>query len=285
MHRVILRVPLSSPRSDMVGMNNSGDFVLGIDLGGTKMALGTANAEGAILHRRTLPTQAVKGAMEAMERVGEAALNLVGETALESGGRLVAVGVASMGVTLETEVLMAPNVPGWHALALPTMLRQWFPETELHIENDVKAAAWGEVRWGALAGIDSGIYLNLGTGIAAALVVRGHVVRGAHGAAGEIAYNLRHLHEEAGTRQGHTPLEEYAGGGAIGERATRQFGRPYTTEQIFEAAATDAEARAFVEATLTEIAYHVTNLTIALDPERVVVSGGLLGRRTWCCRD
>src|SRR5438309_96128 len=114
------------------------DFVLGIDLGGTKMALATADAQGMILHRQILPTHAEQGAGTAMARAGEVGLSLVSQTSADSGGRLVAVGVASMGVTLESEVLMAPNVPGWHALPLPAMLRDWFPGTAVRIENDVK---------------------------------------------------------------------------------------------------------------------------------------------------
>jgi glucokinase len=124
--------------------------------------------------------------------------------------------------------------------------------------------------------VDVGIYLNLGTGIATALVAYGRIVRGAHGAAGEIAYNLRQIHEEVGVRQNRAPLEEFVGGGAIGERASLQFGEPSTAAEIFHRARSDPEARAFVEATLTEIAFHVTNLAIALDPERIVVGGGLM---------
>ena len=55
----------------------------------------------------------------------------------------------------------------------------------------MKAAAAAELRWGALAGCDPGIYLNLGTGLAAAIVAGGTVISGAHGASGEIGYNLR----------------------------------------------------------------------------------------------
>ena len=58
------------------------------------------------------------------------------------------------------------------------------------IDNDVNAAAAAELRWGALRGVDIGLYVNLGTGLAAALVVGGRVVPGAHGAAGEIGYLL-----------------------------------------------------------------------------------------------
>lgn len=254
---------------------NVNDFVLGIDLGGTKIAVGTGDGSGKILHQRVLPTLAEQGAEQAITRTITVGRQLVDQTRAEQGGELAGVGVANMGITLEDRVLMAPNVPGWDHLTLPALLRQAFSTDEVWIENDVKAAATAELRWGALAGVDIGIYLNLGTGIATALVVHGRVVRGAHGAAGEIAYNLRQVHEEVGARHDRAPLEEFVGGRAIGERASLQFGTPYTAEKIFRRAETDLEARAFAEVTLTEIAFHVSNLAIALDPERIVVGGGL----------
>jgi glucokinase len=208
----------------------------------------------------------------------EAGRALVQET-IADGGRLVGVGVSTMGITLEDRVMMAPNVPGWQELAIPEAVRRTFSTAAVRVANDVKAAARAELRWGALTGIETGIYLNLGTGIAATLIVGGRVVEGAHGAAGEIAYNLRHVHEEEGARDGRAPFEEFAGGGAIAARIRRQVGDAATPADIFTAVDTSVEARAFVERTLEEIAFHVTNLAIALDPERIAVAGGLMRSR------
>src|SRR5947209_23764 len=167
------------------------DFVLGIDLGGTKIALATADVDGMILHQQTIETLAPQGAEQAIERMIAVGHQLIEQTRVQREGSLVGVGIATMGITLEDQVLIAPNVPGWKRLALPSLMRQAFSLDAVRIENDVKAAASAELRWGALAGIDTGLYLNLGTGIAATLVINGRIMRGAHGAAGEIAYNLR----------------------------------------------------------------------------------------------
>jgi len=251
-------------------------FVLGIDLGGTKIALGTARVDGTILCTERLATDAFKGADQAVGRAIAAGQRLVASTAAETGGTLIGVGLSTMGVTREDHVVMAPNVSGWERLALPSLLRAAFPLTSITIDNDVKAATRAELRWGALVDSRTALYINLGTGIAAGVVTEGRVLAGTHGAAGEIAYNLRGLHDEVGAREQHAPLEEYAGGRAIGERATTLFGVPYTAQQLFARAREDAVARAIVEATLTEIAYHLTNLAIALDPERLAIGGGLM---------
>ncbi len=256
--------------------DDEGRFVLGIDLGGTKIAAATARPDGTIIRMERLPTEARQGAGQAIRRALDAARRLAADTAVATGGELVAVGVATMGVTREDSVLMAPNVPGWDRLAIPPLLREAFPGVALAIENDVKAAARAELRWGALRGCRTAIYLNLGTGIAAGLIAGGVVLEGANGAAGELAYNPRTPHEEDGAEQGRTPLEEYVGGRAIGERASRRFGRPLSARDVFALAAHDGDARAFVEEVLSEVAFHVTNLAIALDPERIAVGGGLM---------
>lgn len=257
----------------------AGDFILGIDLGGTKIALATADISGRVLSRQKIETLASQGAEQALERTIASGRDLIALTREQLQGRLVGIGVATMGITLADRVLMAPNVAGWAQLALPARLRQAFSFDEIHIENDVKAAALAELRWGALVGVETGLYLNLGTGIAATLVVDGHILRGAHGAAGEMAYNLRHLHDEQGFSAGRAPLEEFVGGGALEKRVQQQFGSQVTVEEIFRRAASappDPEVCAFVEITLTEIAFHLTNMTIALDPEQVIIGGGLM---------
>ena len=86
--------------------------------------------------------------------------------------------------------------------------------------TDVKAAALAEARWGALAGADPGVYLNLGTGLAAAIVIGGVVLSGANGAAGEIGYNLRQLADVGDA--GYLTLEEAVSGRAL----ARLSGRP-----------------------------------------------------------
>lgn len=240
------------------------------------MAAATADFSGAIILQEQLPTHPVHGANQAIQRALEVAGRLVQETSDRVSGRLQAIGLSTMGLTLEDRVLMAPNVPGWGELSIPQIMRAAFPSIKVTIENDVKAAALAEVKWGALAGSQSGIYLNLGTGIAATLVMDGRILRGAHDAAGEIAHNLRHVHEEVGAAQGRTPLEEFVGGGAVEKRAKARWGSSCSVQEVFARMATDSDARTFVEETLSELAFHVTNLAIAFDPQRLVVGGGMM---------
>src|SRR3954468_5655380 len=243
-------------------------FVLAIDFGGTKTAVGTARLDGELVASQRIPTDAPSGALQVVERALEVARRLVAET----DGRCVAAGAVSPGIIEAERVLLAPNVGGWERLALPALLSEGLGMAAVAVANDVNAAALAELRWGALADVDVGLLISLGTGVKAGLVIGGRVFEGAHGAAGEIGYSLRDPADGAGFASGHAPFEEFAGGRAVGERATQLLGEPLDAAAAFSRADIPAQ---FLDDWLAEVTMHVANLAIAVDPERVVLGGGL----------
>lgn len=246
------------------------DVVVGIDFGGTKVALAVAAPDGRILRSRRLDTAARHGAEQAVERAIAAAAELV-EAA---GGRCVGAGAVSPGIVHDDHIALAPNVPGWEKLALPRLIRRGLGVDTVVCGNDVKAAGTAEARWGALRGADPGLFLSLGTGIAAALVVGGRVLTGAHGAAGEIGYLLRDVTDVAGARSGRAPLEEYVSGSGLARRGARLLGGRPTAAELFAAA--DPNAVMLVDDALDALAVQAANIAITLDPQRVAVGGGLM---------
>jgi glucokinase len=254
------------------------DFVLGIDFGGTKMAIATASLDGEPLEFARLETEAPRGAMQAVGRALERAKDLVAVTQRARNGRCLAVGAASPGIVYADRVLLAPNVPGWEELCLPGMLVEGLGHARTQVATDVKAAALAELRWGSLRDADPAILVILGTGLAAAIVIGGEVLQGANGAAGEIGYaSVRGATDETGAADGRAPLEEIAGGRAIGERGSRLLGGALTAADVF--AHPDPRARLLVEETLAELALHVANMAIVVDPARIAVGGGLMSHR------
>ncbi len=250
------------------------DFVLGIDFGGTKIALATATLEGRVMESDRLETDARAGAVQAVDRAAARAEELLEATARNGAGRCVAVSAVSPGVLYQDRVELAPNVPGWEQLKLPPFLSERFGPARIAVGNDVKAAAVAELRWGSLRGADPALLLILGTGIAAAVVAGGEVLQGANGAAGEIGYSLRGSCETTGAASGHAPLEEFAGGRAIGERASELLGTTVTAAEVFEHP--DPRARELLDAALDALAVQVANMAILVDPARVAVGGGLM---------
>ncbi|WP_353941559.1 ROK family protein [Streptomyces sp. HUAS MG91] len=215
--------------------------VLALDFGGTKTALTVADARlGTRLHDLTVDTDP-----DLKRAVGAA-------RALLAGREPLAVGVSTIGIPGPAGVALAENIPGWDRLPLAHELALEFPESAIRVATDVKAAAAHEYRSGALAGCEPGLYVNLGTGLAVALVTQGAVLAGRHGASGEIGYNLRRLADVGRTDR--VPLED-----AVSGRALQQ------------GVLTDEFTR--------ELAFHLVNLTIAVDPQRIAVGGGMV--RSW----
>jgi glucokinase len=247
----------------------SGARVLGIDFGGTKVALATATTGGAghRLHRTLrLPTLAAEGAAQVIERSLAAARSLTAGPA--------AVGVSTFGVVSQDRIRLAPNVPGWDGLELPRLLRAEFDEAPVVVLNDVNAAATAELRWGALRGVDLGIYLNLGTGLGGALIAGGRVLAGAHGAAGEIGYLLG-ADPTRCFATGHAPLEELVSGGALTGRGAALLRRDVTASELFDLV-DHAKVVALLANAIDALATAVANLCIAVDPQRVVIGGGMM---------
>jgi glucokinase len=252
------------------------DYVLGIDFGGTKVAIATSDLDGRPLLSARLETEAARGAAQAVDRAIERALELVAATARATAGDCLAVGAVSPGIVHADRVLLAPNVPGWEQLALPGLLAAGLGQACISVATDVKAAALAELRWGSLRDADPAILIVLGTGLAAAIAVGGEVLRGANGAAGEIGYSSLHVTAD-GAANGRAPLEELAGGRAIGTRGSRLLGDTLTAAEVF--AHPDPRAHVLIEETLAELAVHVANMAIVVDPQRIAVGGGLMAQR------
>jgi glucokinase len=250
--------------------------VLGLDFGGTKIAMAVCEVSGDRLGSATVGSGGELGAQASFERGIGAARDLL---AAEAPGReLAAVGVSTFGIPFDDRVELAPAISGWDTLALGRELRAAFSGAQIRMATDAKAAAQAEARWGALAGYDPAIYLNLGTGLSAAIVLGGHVLTGAHGAAGEIGYNLRAISDTWTALSSRIPLEDMVSGRALARRGANG-GMPMSAAGVFEAATDNPEFDALVSDFVTELAFHLVNLAICVDPARIAVGGGMV--RSW----
>jgi glucokinase len=244
--------------------------VLGLDFGGSKIAAAVAGPDGTRIAGDEIAVRAVDSAAVTFTRGVDLARALA--ATMTPRRPVAAVGAATFGIPFADRVELAPNVPGWERLAFGAELAAAFPEAAVVTATDVKAAAQCELAGGALAGCDPGLYVNLGTGLAVALTVGGRVVGGRHGAAGEIGYSLRRPGEvKPGPR-----LEDVVSGQALAGAALRLFGRADVAALL---AAQDGPAAAERAAFLDELCFHLVNLSLALDPERIVVGGGLVRSR------
>ena len=251
--------------------------VLGLDFGGTKIAGAVCDMTGFRLGSMTIDTRASDGGQTSLERGLLAARSLLDTSA--RGRPLAAVGACTIGIPSENGISLAPTIPGWGTLVLDRELRRVFESAEIRLATDVKAAAQAEAEWGALVGCDPGIYLNLGTGLAVAIVANGAVVTGSHGAAGEIGYNLRHLTDVGQPLDDRLPLEGAVSGMALTRAALDVFPTADSAAAVFERSAHNPRVAQLVTDFIAELSYHLVNLAIAVDPARIVVGGGMV--RSW----
>jgi glucokinase len=264
--------------------------VLGLDFGGTKIAVAVCDLQGNRLASATVsaaaapddsraPRGAHGHARTVFERGIRAARGLLVTAAPDR--RLVAVGASTFGIPYDDRVELAPAIDGWEELELGRELREAFGGAAVQMATDAKAAAAAEQRWGALHGCDPGVYLNLGTGLSAAIVAGGKVIDGGNGAAGEFGYNLRSASDVGLDLSQRTMLEEMVSGLALARRATGQPGRPaeLTAADVFGAGSADPELSRLVEEFTSELAFHLVNLAILVNPVRIAVGGGLV--RSW----
>ncbi len=254
--------------------------ILALDFGGTKTAVAVCDLAGTPLATVTSSHSPAAGDGAAARRGGreifaagvQAARDLLDRHA--PGRELAAVGAATFGIPFEDRVLLAPAIDGWEALAFGRELRAAFSPAPVQIATDAKAAAAAEARWGSLHGCDPGVYLNLGTGLSAALVIGGRVVAGRDGAAGEIGYCLRGISDVGLALTERVPLEDAVSGQGLARQAAG-----LTAAGVFQAARQDPGLSALVAAVVDELAFHLVNLAICLNPVRIAAGGGLV--RSW----
>jgi predicted NBD/HSP70 family sugar kinase len=254
--------------------------VLGLDFGGTKIAVAVCGPAGERIATATVASGGELGARASFSRGIEAAARLLAEAA--PGRELGAVGAVTFGIPFDDRVELAPAISGWDKLEFGNELRAAFPGIPVRMATDAKAAAEAEVRWGALAGYSPAVYLNLGTGLSAALVVGGKVVGGTNGAAGEIGYNLRTVADVGVPLAARVLLEDMVSGQALARRAaslTASHGQPVPPGDVFEAGQADADLGRLVTDFVSELSFHVVNLAICLNPARIAVGGGMV--RSW----
>lgn len=242
---------------------------LGIDIGGTKTDAVAVDDGGVLAQRVRLATgfghaAVVETAVTAVARIGEL-------TGLPAGGfSSIGIGIPGMVDSVSGQVAHAVNL-GVESLALGGELAGRLG-VGVRVENDVKAAALGAFH---LLGLDGSMaYLNLGTGMAAGIVVDGRLWRGATGVAGEIG----HLPvDPAGAlcRCGQRGcLETVASGSGIARQWPTDD--PLPARALFAAAADgDREARAIAARLAEGIAAAVRVLVLTVDVDTVVIGGGL----------
>ncbi len=268
-------------------------YVLGVDIGGTNLVVGAVTEDGTrVLGLRSEPTGAVHGADHVIDRIVTMAEATMAETRRgDPEADISGVGIGSPGPLDRTAgiVLLTPNL-GWVNMPVRDRIAERLA-MPASLDNDANCAMAGEWWVGAAQGARHAVTFTLGTGIGGGIVVDGKLLHGASDVAAEIGHITI---ETNGRRCGcgnDGCLEAYASGPAIARRtiealeagaessiqsAVRGDLAAISAQTVYEAAAAgDPLALEVVQDTAKYLGVGVANLINILNPEVVVICGGV----------
>jgi len=268
-------------RPSFMEFNARHGYVAGIDLGPTRTRLAVADLRGERLADRIIPTPVRLGPAALLSRVG-GALRALMEEAGAPVERLLAVGAGAPGAVDRERgiVTFAPNLHDWSHVPMRDILERAL-QAPVQVENDVNLAVLGEHWRGAARGHDTCVFIFVGTGIGAGVLIDGELHHGHHFMAGEIAVMClgpQFIDVDFGERG---CFETLAGLHALAERwpEASQADPAGWVPTLFEAAlAGDRKAKKAVEETARLIAIAVANVGAVVDPSLIVLGGALFAQ-------
>ncbi|KUP91571.1 ROK family transcriptional regulator [Tritonibacter horizontis] len=253
--------------------------IASVDLGGTKVRVALCDLTGRVLAERVEPTEPT-GGMDVVAQIAR----LVQAAASDAVGGVEKLHTAVVGVPgvpdpASGAILLAPNIAGIDQIDLAGALRDMLG-VEVFVENDVNLAALGEHWLGSRGEGEDLVFISVGTGIGAGIVMGGQLLRGHSGAAGEIGFLPFGADPFEPESLSTGALERVAATEAIVGQYRALKGRELDVPGVFDAAADgDQAAIETLDAVARQIARAIAAMVAIVDPS-VVVIGGSIGART-----
>ncbi len=262
--------------------------VLGIDLGGTKIAAALFTATGDMIRKESVALNGKKGA-----EVGRLITELVEKfLSASEGSEINAVGVCVPGISrTKSGTVWAPNIPGWDDYPLLQELQDVCGSIPVVIDSDRACYILGENWKGSAKGCSDAIYLSVGTGIGAGILINGTILRGAHDIAGCIGW----MALEGPFKDKYIPcgcFEHHASGegivkvcrellqetteynGILSHKALEEI----TAADVFSAyEKDDGIAREVIDQCIRFWGMAIANLISLFNPEKIIMGGGVFG--------
>lgn len=258
-------------------------YIVGVDIGGTKVACVLADAEGNILARQWQPTRSAEGWQTVVQQLFEMTEKVLEGVPFQ---QVRGIGI-SCGGPLDSQqgiVYSPPNLPGWDAVPIKRLFEERFG-LPTRLENDANATALAEHRFGAGRGTRNMVFMTWGTGIGGGLILDGRLYRGTNDLAGEIGHTTVLLDGPLCGCGKRGCLEALASGPSIARRARelanespeslvwqRVTPEEVTAQHVVEAALEgDTFARFVLAEAATYMGIGIANVAQILNPERVVL--------------
>ncbi|MGB8646738.1 MAG: ROK family transcriptional regulator [Anaerolineae bacterium] len=269
-------------RRSLLEFNAEGQVVIGIDLGGVKFYGAIADLGGNILEEADVEREEKTGEESYSQLVG--LINRLLASASIKERRLRGIGVGVPGITHHKEGIVTWSFAlNWQDYPLKQKLTNAF-QMPITVDNDVNLAAVGELWFGAGQNTQNMVLVTVGTGIGAGVIIDGTLYRGSREASGEVGHMIVGR-EFLGKRfADFGALETMASGTGIAARGRQAFDGPRpasplagpSAQEVFDAARQgQAWAAQVIDETFDYLAIAIGNLSVAFDPEVIVLGGGL----------
>lgn len=260
-------------------------YIIGIDLGGTKISGALANFNGDIFSKCTLPTKAEEGEEAVLERIIAVGKRVLEESKVNKDD-VLAIGIGCPGILnlKEGKIVTTPNLP-FRDFNVIKPLKDKF-NIPVYLDNDANVAAIGEYVFGAGKGTNNMVFITVSTGIGGGAVLNGKIYRGNTCNALEIGHMTL---EKDGPRcncGNYGCAEALASGTAIGRAANEAIKNgektslanyeKVTSFEVFkEAEKGDEVAQKVLNKALNYLGICVANVITSFDPEVVIIGGGV----------
>ncbi|MFI3173093.1 MAG: ROK family protein [Eubacteriales bacterium] len=246
--------------------------VLAIDIGGTSVKYAHISQTGEVSNKSSYHTATIATLEEFLEQLRKVVVESV-----EQG--ITQIGISSLGLFHEQGMCLGgvENLAYLNGVNLVDQIHRWYPEIEVRIMNDGTAAAMGEYWLGEAKGCNHFICITLGTGIGSAIVINGQPLLGSNYRSGEIGYTNYQTESD-------------------------YFELQYSTKGVLDRAAKVLQVEAidglqFVEYVkkgdpdcvrlftewMEALGGMIANTILVLDPEKIIIGGGISGQKEWLC--
>ena len=263
---------------------------IGIDLGGTNIAVGVVSEAGAILAQTSTPTLSQRPFTELVRDMAQCIEKALAKCGLEKDDiQSIGIGIPGVADQKTGRVIFCTNL-GWHDIPLREEMQKYI-QKPVYIDNDATVAALAESCAGVSAGCQSSVFLTLGTGVGGGIIMNGKPWSGAHGVGSELGHMTLVVDGVPCTCGNDGCVERYCSATAI-IRMARQACMGYPQSLMMQMAGNDPDkidARIVIDAakagdnTAVQVfdrftrylAITVNNITAFLDPEMIVLGGGV----------
>lgn len=261
------------------------EYLVGVDIGGTKIAVGLLSVDGKIIKETRIDTRGKDGPEIVVKRLVETINSLSEDYEI----RGIGVGVPGI-VDTEKGIIQYWSTFNWRNIPLAVMLNEYL-DVKITVVNDASAATWGEFNFGAGRNTSNMVFMTISTGIGGGIIFERKLYAGSNMLAGEIGHVTVNPNGPKCNCGKNGCLEAYASGlsiqrltvEAIKNRSSiliemeRQEKRPIDTKMVFAACeAGDLVAKEIIEQAATYIGVGLANIIHTLNPDCIVLGGGVM---------